>query len=137
MPKRCRGRVCTDQNRGFKEKFYKFVQENQLEFEDYYSFTKEESYWRFYNKLHPAPTNYLVKKKTFKILRFSDKEIMIVSHNICGTVSSLHKWITLSFPDVKVDRIFGVGENGEFKELNDENISNFQKYFVNLEGFDK
>ncbi|RKP21578.1 hypothetical protein ROZALSC1DRAFT_20415 [Rozella allomycis CSF55] len=61
---------------------------------------------------------------------------MIVSHNICGTVSSLHKWITLSFPDVKVDRIFGVGENGEFKELNDENISNFQKYFVNLEGFD-
>ncbi|RKP21575.1 hypothetical protein ROZALSC1DRAFT_27030 [Rozella allomycis CSF55] len=77
------------------------------------------------------------KKKTFRILRFSDKEIMLVSHNICDTVCSLRKWITLSFPDVMVDKIFGVGGSGEFKELNDENISNFQKYFVGLEGFEE
>ncbi|RKP16266.1 hypothetical protein ROZALSC1DRAFT_25477, partial [Rozella allomycis CSF55] len=51
---------------GFKEKFYKFVQDNQLKFDDFYSFTKED--WDaelgiagrvIYNKLHPARTEHV------------------------------------------------------------------------------
>ncbi|RKP15730.1 hypothetical protein ROZALSC1DRAFT_26121, partial [Rozella allomycis CSF55] len=65
--------------RGFKEKFYKFVQENQLKFEDYYSFTKEE--WKefldgpigiaVYNRLNSASTVQVVMDVDFKPENYS------------------------------------------------------------------